>query len=174
MPESVAFDPKTKKFIKDSIYLFLYGNMESHYEKRLMSLIVHNSTILKNGQYAFIYKGEKYGRTEKDKCVRPLNRLHKSLHSEMDEYLMELNHLNAYEIPYVMNYINQVLNSTDSFQDYYRLFPESMHQPLREIAQKCPCSIAILPDSRVTEIRDGNTQSIDLIRKRLTQNLLLT
>lgn len=171
--DSIAYDPRTKKRIKDALYEFLYGPVQIQMDKTLKGLIIKNSLIFRNGQTVFTYKGETYTYTPGEKYPRPMNRLDKSLHNEMDVYLDELTRLNTEEIPYVVNYIKQVLNSSDSFADYYRLLPDSVHHPIKELEKGCPCrSVTLTPDMAAV-IQQKNTKPIELMRNRMVYNLLL-
>jgi len=88
-------------------------------------------------------------------------------------YLKEVNELNMHEIPYVMGFINQVLNSSDDLNDYLRVLPETMHRPLKELMDICPCRTTKLSPETVEEMRTRNNHSIELMKRRLVTNLLL-
>jgi hypothetical protein len=124
------------------------------------------------GHKHFSYKGVTYNC---DVTAPPLrkNRLVPALRATMDEYLEEVEQLNNHELPYVLGFINQVLNSSPDLTDYLRIFPESVHHPLTKMMATCPCRNTSLPDERVLHLQSKNQAPIDMMRQRLVMNLLL-
>lgn len=169
----VHYDPKTKLHIRDAIYDHLYGTAHAHFDERLKKLIQENTTIYKNTQPCFKYKGEVYTLEPGKMVPRPTNWLDRSLYTEMDKYLEDLEEMKEGEIPYVLSYLNKVLNASDSFQDYYRLLPEALHPVLRKLEESCPCRNDLLDQSVVDKIRNSNVIAIKRIKRRMTRNLLL-
>ena len=91
----------------------------------------------------------------------------------MQEYLRELEELNSAELPYVIGFINQVLNSSNSLPDYLKVFPEAIHRPLQHLIDTCPCKSCTLEQSAIDELKTKNQSTIDLIKQRLVTNLLI-
>lgn len=170
---ALAYDPKTKLRIRDAIYDHLYGPAEEKFQRRLEQLIKQNTSIYRNTQPCFKYKGEVYT-LEPGKIVpRPTNWLDQSLYADMEAYLSDVNEMKEDELPYVMGYLNKVLNASDSFQDYYKLFPEAIHPVLRKLENSCPCRNDLLDDKTIEKIRNSNVIAIRRIKRRMTLNLLL-
>lgn len=171
---SLTYDPKTKKRILDGLTEHLYKPVEKDFTNRLNALIIKNSLLYGNNQRAFTYKGENYA-IEKDRTLpRPLNRLDRSLYPLMDQYLKEQDELVTQELPYVVNYLTQVLNASDNFPDYFKLLPDSIHSVLRKLAAECPCRKAKLSEKTIEEIQRKNVLPVELMKQRMVCNLLLT
>lgn len=167
-------NPRTKLQIKDLLYNLLYAPVLRSYHERLKRLILKNCKLVSHAHPSLIYRGEIY---IADGAPRPRSRrvamLHESLSAEMDEYLKESAYLNSHELPYVLGYINQVLNISNDLPDYLKLLPESVHQPLIQLMTTCPCRTSTLAPSEVDALRAENTIPINLMKQRLTLNLLL-
>ncbi|MCM2973762.1 hypothetical protein [Larsenimonas suaedae] len=172
MTQKLQFDPRTKQQIKDKLHDTIYGPMEQKFETRLHGIIRDNTKLLRSSYFSFIYDGQTYVLNGQEILPRRMNRLHESLTERMDEYLADLNRLNAYEMPYVLGYITSVLNTSDNINDYIKLLPEPLHQPLQELIDSCGCRISDLSDARVEELRARHEVPIQLIRERFVLNLV--
>lgn len=168
----LAYDPKTKKRIKDALYSYLYGPAEEKFQQTIKELIHRNTAIYKNTQPCFKYKGEVYTLEPTQMVPRPTNWLDQSLYGEMEAYLTDVKDLKDNELPYVLGYLNKVLNASDSFQDYYQLFPEALHSILRKLEESCPCRNDLLDQKTIEKIRNSNVIAIRRIKRRMTLNLL--
>lgn len=172
MSEVLQHDPRTKSQIKDMLYAFLYEPVQRQFKTRLDSLIKRNTVILGASHQSFIYKGNLYT-CDITPPPRKLNRLVPQLVPDMDAYLADLKQLNDKEVPYVMGFINQVLNSSNDLHDYLRLLPSSVHQPIQKLIDSCPYRTKKLTDEQVQELQTRNKQSIDLVKQRMVTNLLI-
>lgn len=173
MTDRIEHDPRTKQQIKDRLYHFLYDPVQRKFDLRLKHLIVANAKALSSSQDGFMYRNHWYTLSPDQPQPRPSDRLVPALRPEMDAFLRDRHQLNSYEIPYVLNYINQVLNSSDDMQDYLRAFPEPLHRPLNEMIESCPCRSTKLPPETIEELQERNHIPIELIKQRLVTNLLL-
>ncbi|WP_289101022.1 hypothetical protein [uncultured Marinobacter sp.] len=173
MTTDITYDPKTKALIKDRLYEHLYAPVKESFNQRLKTIIVKNSVLHGNDQQWLSYKGEYYAIDQTQPRPRPMNRLHKELTSVMNEYVNDLEYLNQQELPYVLGFINNVLNSSNSLQDYFRIFPESIHGPLKDVADRCACKENRLAPETVKEIQQKNQIPIELMKKRMVLNLLI-
>lgn len=140
---------------------------------RLKKIIARNSDLHKTNNGCFWYRGQIFKTDPKLVPPRKIDPLHDSLKPEMDQYLTDLDHLEEYELPHVHNFLNQMLNATASFQDYYAILPESMHQPLISLANTDPCVVHHLDSETIQSIQEKNTHPIELLKQRMVKNLLL-
>lgn len=170
--DKLEHDPRTKQQIKDALYSFLYDPVTKQFKSRIETLIVRNTVMGGHSHKHFIYKGVLYNA---DITQPPLkrNRLVPQLRAAMDEYLADLNHLNNDELPFVLGFINQVLNASSDLADYMRVLPESVHHPLQQLLATCPCRSTNLAQDRVESLRLKNQEPINLIKQRLIINLLI-
>ena len=169
--EKLQHDPRTKQYIKDKLYSFIYDPVNRRLKNQLNSIIQKNCTILFASHNSFTYKGIYYS-SDNTKPPRVLTSLSKQLYPLMDEYLKEQRQLNTIELPYVIGFITQVLNASDDLQDYLRIFPEAIHQPLEKIIASCPCRNKHLSEDAVLALQNKNKTPIKLMKQRLVINLL--
>ena len=172
MSEVLQHDPRTKSQIKDLLYAFLYEPVQRQFKHRLDALIIRNTAIAGVSHQSFTYKGHFYS-NDSAALPRKLTRLVPRLHADMDAYLADLKQLNDKEVPYVIGFINQVLNSSNDLHDYLRVFPSSMHPPIQKLIDSYPCRTKKLTDEDVASMQAKNKQSIDLAKQRLVTNLLI-
>lgn len=172
MGTTIQHDPRTKQQIKDVLYAFLYTPVEKSSKAKLSQLIMRNSSIIGNTNTAFTYRGKVYS-IEDNPPYRKVNRLHTVLHSDMDEHIKEVAHLNNVELPYVVGFITSVLNASNSFEDYLKVFPSVLHFPIEQLAASCPCRMCVLTKEAAQQMQDKNKESISLIQKRMVMNLLI-
>lgn len=173
MTDELVYDPKTKRMIKEHIFDFLYKPVNKDFDRRLKTIIVKNANLHGNDQAWISYRGEYYTFDENQKRVRPVNRLKPELQTLMDEYLEDKSRLDDKEIPYTLGFIVHVLNASNSIQDYFRLFPESMHKPLKDLLAKCACREERLKQETIDDIKRRNSIPIELMKKRMVLNLLV-
>ena len=172
MTDRLLHDPKTKAQIKNMLYNFLYGHVREVFQKRLEDIITRNM-ILTNAQHkSFTYKGIFYS-CDNTSPPRRMNKLVPQLVPDMEGYLREVTQLNNTELPYVLGFIDQVLNSTNNLQDYLRIFPKSVHKPIQDLINSCPCHDKNLSDEEVQQLQEQNNQSISLMKQRMAINLLI-
>jgi hypothetical protein len=170
--EPLQHDPRTKQLIKDSLYDFLYTPVQRQFKTRLDTIIIRNTLLGGYGHKSFNYKGVHYS-CDNGAPPRKWNRLLPQLRDQMDGYLQDLNQLNDTELPFVLGFINQVLNSSNDLGDYLSLFPESVHQPIQKLIETCPCQAKQLSDEQVALLQEQNKKHIELIKKRMVTNLLI-
>jgi len=171
MSSQLTYDPRSKKLIRDTLYDFLYQPVNDSFQKRLDTIIEGNSLRMNNAQQHMLYQGELYSMSKAGVVERPTNRCHQDILPLMKDYVEDLDRLNQKEVPYVLGYITQVLNSSESLQDYLKLLPESVHNPLKKLS--CPYKHETLKPDRIEAIQEKNHQAIALIKQRMVENLLL-
>lgn len=172
MEEKLQHDPRTKQQIKDSLFSFLYEPIQKQLKNRLDTIIMKNSVLSGASHNSFMYKGE-YFSCDPAIPPRKMNRLIPQLQPLMDDYLKEVKELNDTELPFVVGFITQVLNSSNDLHDYLRVLPSSVHRPIEQFISSCPCRTKKLSDDEIQSIQKKNIQSIELMKKRMVTNLLL-
>ena len=172
MSDPLQYDPRTKIQIKDLLYQSLYSPVDVSFKKRIDDIVAKNSSLISSPHRSFVYRGEVYS-LETTKPPPRINRLVAELRPTMDEYLNDLKHINDNELPYVMSFFNQILNASDSLQDYLTILPETLHLPINKLMQTCPCKAHSLTEAKVQEIRSKNSKPLSLIGERRARNLLL-
>jgi hypothetical protein len=170
--DKLEHDPRTKQQIKDALYGFLYDPVTKQFKARIDTLIIRNTIMGGYSHKHFTYKGVVYNSDVTPAPVRK-NRLLAALRAEMEDYLVDLAELNDKELPYVLGFLNQVLNSSSDLTDYMRILPESVHHPLNKLMATCPCRATSLSESRVVSLMTRNEEPINMIKRRLMSNLLI-
>ena len=165
-------DPKSKRQIKDALYNYLYGPVADQFKKRIDDLIARNTSIGGYSHKHVIYKGVVYNA---DITHPPLkkNRLLAQFRDTMEEYLRDKEVLNNKEIPFVLGFLTQVLNSSNNITDYIRVLPESVHAPLLELQATCPCRATSLASEKVQALQESNHIAVNLLKQRLVMNLII-
>lgn len=172
MDDQLQHDPRTKQQIKDALYGFLYAPVEKHLKKQIDALIIKNAVLCGHSHKSFMYKNTLYN-CDTNPLPRKMNRLDSRLYAEMGEYLAEVKQLNEKELPYVIGYINQVLNASNDLCDYLRLLPDAVHRPVQALIDTCPCKAKKMPPEAVSLLQEKNSASIDMMRRRMVTNLLI-
>lgn len=169
--EKLVHDPRTKQQIKDTLFSYLYGQVQGQFKKRLEEIILRNAQALTSPYLYFVYKGQVYS-CEGEKLPRRTNKLITQLHPFMDAYLNDLKEINDKEIPFVVGFINQVLNASNDLHDYLRVLPQAVHSPIQQLIDSCPCRTKRLTDTDVQDLIIRNSGSIELMKRRMVTNLI--
>ena len=172
MEDQLQHDPRTKLMIKDALYQFLYASVKEKLDKQLATIIERNMAITGYPHGSFTYKSIWYT-NDQTRPPRKLNKLVPQLHGDMDAYLEEIDQLNEKELPYVLGFINQVLNSSNDLHDYLRILPDSVHRPIQRMIDSCPCRTKKLSEEEINTLQTINKHSIDLIKRRMVTNLII-
>lgn len=165
----------SKYQVKEAIYTYLYTPVQRQCQRRLDQLIQQNNRLCHSSLSAFMYKGELYqgSNTSLYQPNQRPPRLHRSLVPVMEQYLAELKTLNEHELPFVLGFITHALNSVKTLPDCLRIFPESVHPPIKHLIASCSCRTMELSQETVEEIQARNQAAIDLMKQRQVLNLLL-
>ena len=172
MSDPLQYDPRTKMQVKELLYQTLYAPVDKHFKKRIDALITKNSSLVNSPHRSFVYRGELYT-LENSKPPVKFNRLVPELKPLMEAYLKDIKVLNEHELPYVMNYFNQVLNSSDSLKDYLHTLPTYLHPALNKLITTCPCRACTLSEDSIEALNTKNSESISLMGQRMAKNLIL-
>ena len=170
--EPTHHDPRIKQTIKGVIYDQLYLPVQKRMTARLESLVQRNTLLGGFTHPSFYYKGTVY-RIDDSPLPGLRNKLIKQLYPEMEEYLLDVKELNEKELPYVLGYVNRVLNATHRLSDYLKLLPESLHPSIQQLISTCPGNACELPEEKIKDILEKNQESIQLMKSRMVLNLLL-
>lgn len=165
-------DPKTKTKIKIAIYEQLYDPVADTFMERLKSIIFRNTAEGKFTHPSFRYKGEIYKWGDETPPLKS-NPLLPQFIPEMDSYLKDVRDINEKEISYVLGYVNQVLNSSNSLQDYLRLLPDSLHNTIRNMADSSLLNKCNLSEESVQTIQHNNHDAIMMMKHRMALNLII-
>lgn len=169
--DPLKHDNRTKKQIEEALYDFLYATPLKAFKSKLEALIEKNSLTMRSSHKAFNYRGKTYT-SERSVFTRRTVLLAEQYHPEMNQYLAELEELKEKEVPSVLGYINQMLNSTNALRNYLKIMPESVHRPITSLIATCPCRTTSLTEEDAEKIKTKNVAAIQLIKQRLVNNQL--
>lgn len=174
MTVHLKHDPRTKTQIRDALYDYLYKPVLAKFERELDEIVVANTRAIASSHACFTYRNVLYKKSDfQGLPPRLSNKLIPALVDRMETYLEAKGRVNQQELPYVMGFINLVLNSSDDMLDYLNVFPGVLHAPLKAMIDTCPCHNTKLAPETAEEMRDRNQHPIELIKQRLAYNLLL-
>lgn len=172
MDETLQHDPKAKFQIKNALFDFLYSPVQKKLAKKLEQIAIKNAVLGKYSHASFAYKDEFYC-CDTNPPPRKMNRLLLQMQGPMNEYLAEQKELNENELPYVLGFINQVLNSSNELHDYLRVFPEATHHPIQQLINTCPCRTKSLTDESIDSLKQNNKEAIRLLCQRMLINMII-
>ena len=170
--EQLQYDPRTKQAIQNALLNALYVPGDTLFWDSVSKLIVRNCLLGGFSHKSFLYKEKMYN-IDHTQPTRPFNRLVPQLIPVMKELLKDREETVRQEQPFIKGYINKVLNSSDSFQDYLRLLPAALHRPIMEFSAQCPCRTHKLDDAAVQKFQEENAAYLQLIKQRMVKNLLI-
>lgn len=166
------YNPQMKGAIRSAIHEFLYGPVREYYQRELHELIDNNEQISQGVNEIFVYRGIRYAKKQFRFAPKHIPRLDPVLHERMDMYLAETKELNDVEVPLVMGYIQNVLNSSDQLQDYLVLFPSALHPPIQKVIDHCNCRGTTVSLATAQTMIHTHAKSFDYIKQRMVFNLL--
>lgn len=172
--EQVILDPRTKAAIKDALVEFLYEPVERSMKRRMDEIIIANTLAGKYSCKSFHYKGQQY-HCEDGRPPRAWNKLLPQFKERVDEWLADFRQIEEQERPFVFGFINQVLNSSNHLVDYYELFPDSAHQPIKALAidTSLMYQYSLMPQDKKDALLLKNAGAIQTMKTRMVTNLLL-
>jgi len=170
--ETLQHNPKIKQQIKGILYDFLYAPVQRRFQNQLNQLIIQNTLAGKFTHKSFIYKSELYT-CDSTPAPRKMNRLFPQFHADMEAYIAEVTALNKTELPYVLGFINQTMNASNELHDYLRVFPPSIHGPIRHLIDTCTCRNKKMSEAEVAELLANNESARQLMMQRMAINLII-
>jgi hypothetical protein len=157
--------------LKTELTDHLYNRPATIMMNRIRELTVRNAVASGHNHASFLYKNE-FFTSESRPGPRMKNRLLPKLVPEMEAYLADRNELTLVEMIRVLGYITLALNATGSYLDYLELFPPNTHPVIARLQHTFAYSRK-LSDEEVATIISKNQESYNLLRKRLTINLII-
>jgi hypothetical protein len=157
-----------KQQIKDVLYAELYDPVIRHFKTRIENLARLNSFLGCHSHGSFTYKGKLYNHLPDEPPAVKAKELIPSLHPLMNLYLKDLDAINLYELPHVLDYIHRLLNKSNNLQ----------HQPERSDQNKQRSSSNTFisyssPLEQIYSFANQDLKALGLINQRRAKNLLL-
>lgn len=166
-------DPNSKLRVRDALLLVIYQPCLAKMQASLTKIIDRNNTCWNAPQNGFLFQGKYYSVDNRppppvDEC----NFLHPKLFSEMFDYLKKEREI-LDESARIDSYLTKILNASDSFPDYFKLFPAFLHPTLQKFVDSCPCHNRQLNDAEIQSLQKESETAVQLIQERMVFNILL-
>lgn len=166
--------PTFKKETLKALMAFLYKDQREKQKEKLKAIINKNTAMLSSSHRSFLYKNELYVYDDKERIPRIKNKLQKPLIPDMEEWLAEVDALEAEEAFYVESFLIRVLNVSSDVEDHLALLPNTLHRPYKE---KWSLTYT-LPDTKlspefVAKFTQEHQKQVEVLNKRLMLNMLL-
>lgn len=157
--------------INSKIQSFIYAKPLEAIREGLVRVAQENCNMQSGTHPSFVYKDQFYNPTATIPEVRKLRLLPK-FRPVVDEINQEEIAIHA-EMKAIGAYIVKTLNMSRSVNDYFRLFPETLHDVLRQnTAQDRSFMLNRVTDEQVEQYKEENKHFFETIRNRLTINLI--
>lgn len=173
---TTPLNPRTKRIIKESIEEFLYVPARKQTRRQIEELIVKNCRLQRTTHKSFVYKTVDYN-MDSDPIPLRRNRLVAELRPTMEECLADEQRL-IDEMPLVMGVVVIVLNASNAPGDWLCIFPASTHHTLKKAVMAAGIELdwyhTHLPEATINELRTKHQHLLDLMRQRMTINLLIS
>jgi len=161
-----------KSRVTDAIYQYLYTPAMTQLSKQLDILIIKNTISCGYSHKSFMYNNEFYS-CDTNSPPRKINRLAPKLYPEMLKYLQDVSQLSKEELPIVMGYVNQILNSSNDPDDYTYLLPDALHNLIYKLIPKYLGKTEGLLSTTTIALRNKNQVALDMIKQRMVLNLII-
>lgn len=167
---SERIDSRFKQMLQQSLVDFTYAPAERIFNERLRQIIELNTTAQGYAHPSFSYKGEFYSLALNEPRFKT-NRLLADFRPMMDKYLEDRQEVEMTEKPYILGFINKVLNQSNSVQDYQHMLPDCVHGGLF-IPENAIALPREMSDDAVLNFRKENEDLIMKLKMRMVMNLI--
>lgn len=157
-----------KQQIKDALYADLYNPVVNHFKTRIEDLARLNSLLARHSNGSFTYMGKLYNHLPDEPPSAKAKELIPSLHPLMNLYLKDLDAINLYELPHVLEYINRLLNQSHNLQHHLK-WPD----PNKQRSSGSTCTSYSIQLQHLYLIANRDLKALGLINQRRAKNLLL-
>lgn len=165
-------NPSVRINILDSLMLKLYTSSNNHCKNRLHNLIKINSSIYKNNQQCFSFRRTVFQHAEHTgPYPSPINILAPAMRGEMKEYIQDVQRTEAERV-LVKGYLQKVVGISHYMADYLAVTPTALHPPIKKFSDQCEIGEGTLTPSEIEAFIDNNSKYLDMVRTRLTMNLI--
>lgn len=157
--------------LKNALLLKLYNPSSKAFTKECEDLVLQNNVLKGVHASSFLYRGTTYPVLQK-LGLKSSYALHPSLEEKFVTVLYPFDEIQKFEVPLVAGFIIHVLNSSDCWEDYLKVFPETLHPLIEEWWFHFKWKIPTLTEAAIADILDKHSKGLQLLRARLVWNLL--
>ena len=166
--------PRAKTNLQTAMMQFIFDPFMKYWNRRVDKIIEKHVLLCSSTQYGFSYKGEDFTGSNKRLLHPPIQRLDRSLYSDMDALLREREVIILYEQPLVNSVLCALMNLSNNPWDYFQILPKELHPAWEHFKTNMPTSYeSEVTDSIISAFQTKHEAVFDVVRIRMVTNLIL-
>lgn len=166
--------PKAKTNLQTIMMQFIFNPFFQYWNRKVDKIIEKHVLLCASTQYGFSYKGEDFIGSSKQLLRPPIQRLHRSLYSDMDALLRERDAISLYEQPLINSTLCALMNLSNNPWDYFQLLPKELHPAWEQFKANMPTGYeSEITDSIISAFQTKHEAAFDVVRIRMVTNLIL-
>lgn len=166
--------PRAKTNLQTAMMQFIFDPFMKYWNRRVDKIIEKHVLLCSSTQYGFSYKGEDFTGSNKRLLHPPIQRLDRSLYSDMDALLREREVITLYEQPLVNSVLCALMNLSNNPWDYFQILPKELHPAWEHFKTNMPTSYeSEVTDSIISAFQTKHEAAFDVVRIRMVTNLIL-
>ena len=166
--------PRAKTNLQTAMMQFIFDPFMKYWNRRVDKIIEKHVLLCSSTQYGFSYKGEDFTGSNKRLLHPPIQRLDRSLYSDMDALLREREVIILYEQPLVNSVLCALMNLSNNPWDYFQILPKELHPAWEHFKTNMPTSYeSEITESIISAFQTKHEAAFDVVRIRMVTNLIL-
>jgi len=166
--------PRAKTNLQTAMMQFIFDPFMKYWNRRVDKIIEKHVLLCSSTQYGFSYKEEDFTGSNKRLLHPPIQRLDRSLYSDMDALLREREVIILYEQPLVNSVLCALMNLSNNPWDYFQILPKELHPAWEHFKTNMPTSYeSEVTDSSISAFQTKHEAAFDVVRIRMVTNLIL-
>lgn len=166
--------PRAKTNLQTTMMSFIFDPFMKYWNRKVDKIIEKHVLLCSSTQYGFSYKGEDFTGSNKRLLHPPIQRLDRSLYSDMDALLREREVIILYEQPLVNSVLCALMNLSNNPWDYFQILPKELHPAWEHFKTNMPTSYeSEVTDSIISAFQTKHEAAFDVVRIRMVTNLIL-
>ncbi len=166
--------PRAKTNLQTAMMQFIFDPFMKYWNRKVDKIIEKHVLLCSSTQYGFSYKGEDFTGSNKRLLHPPIQRLDRSLYSDMDALLREREVIILYEQPLVNSVLCALMNLSNNPWDYFQILPKELHPAWEHFKTNMPTGYeSEITDSSISAFQTKHEAAFDVVRIRMVTNLIL-
>ena len=166
--------PRAKTNLQTAMMQFIFDPFMKYWNRKVDKIIEKHVLLCSSTQFGFSYKGEDFTGSNKRLLHPPIQRLDRSLYSDMDALLREREVIILYEQPLVNSVLCALMNLSNNPWDYFQILPKELHPAWTHFKTNMPTSYeSEITDSIISAFQTKYEAVFDVVRIRMVTNLIL-
>lgn len=166
--------PRAKTNLQTAMMSFIFDPFMKYWNRKVDKIIEKHVMLCSSTQYGFSYKGEDFTGSNKRLLHPPIQRLDRSLYSDMDALLREREVIILYEQPLVNSVLCALMNLSNNPWDYFQMLPKELHPAWTHFKANMPTGYeSEITDNIISAFQTKHEAAFDVVRIRMVTNLIL-